>query len=85
MSVILYEVKYENLHYTGSLEEKELNFLEGFRTDDGTFCLDEEGLDDEIEAYKEQGKESELNQELIEFLRQKIKEGEYGDLILSIS
>ena len=86
MSLTMYEVKYENLHYTGSLGEKELDFLEGFRNqEDGTFLIDEELLNEEIEAYKEQGKENKLPQELIQFLRQKVKESEYGDLVIAIS
>lgn len=85
MSVTLYEVKYENLHYTGSLGEKEIDFLEGFRNEDGAFLIDEDLLNEEIEAYKEQGKEDELPQELIQFLRQKVRESEYGDLIIAVS
>jgi len=86
MSVTLYELKYENLRYTGLLGEKELDFLEDFRNqEDGTFYIDEELLDEEIEAYKENDKEGEIPQELTEFLRQKIKESEHGDLIISVS
>ena len=74
------------LHYEGSLEEKEIDFLEGFRNqEDGTFLIEEDLLDEEIEAYKEQGKEGELPQQLIQFLRQKVKESEYGDLVIAIS
>ena len=85
MSVTLYEAKYENLHYTGSLGEKELDFLEGFRNEYGTFLIEEELLNEEIEAYKEQGKEGELPKELIQFLCQKVKESEYGDLVIAVS
>lgn len=86
MSVSLYEVEYKNLNYTRSLEEKELDFFEGFRNqEDGTFYIDEELLDEEIKAHKEDGKESEIPQDLTEFLRQKIKESEHRDLIISIS
>lgn len=85
MSVSLYEVEYKDLHYTGSLGEKELDFFEDFRNQDGTFYIDEELLNGEIEAYKENGKEAELPTEIIDFLRQKIKESEHGDLIISVS
>ena len=84
MSVTLYEVKYENLRYR-SLGEKELDFLEGFRNEDGTFLIDEDLLNEEIEGYKELGKEGELPQELIDFLRQKVRESEYGDLVIAVS
>ena len=81
----LYEVKYEKLDYK-SLEEAEIDFLSEFYLKsyhrNGTFIIDEEHLDEVIEACKESN--NQVPPELVQFLRQKIKEGEYGDLVLLI-
>ncbi|MBA7574007.1 hypothetical protein ES708_15809 [subsurface metagenome] len=82
----LYEVKYEKLDYR-SLEGAEIDFLSEFYLKsyprNGTFIIDEEHLDEVMEACKENGN-SQVPPELVQFLRQKIKEGEYGDLVLLI-
>jgi len=79
----LYEVKYEKLDYK-SLEGAESDFLSEFYLKSyhrrGTFIIDEELLDGLIEAYRKSN--SQVPQELVQFLRQKLKEGEYGDLVL---
>lgn len=79
----LYEVKYEKLDYR-SLEGAEIDFLSEFYLKSyhqrGTFIIDEELLDGLTEAYKESN--TQIPQELVQFLRQKLKEGEHGDLVL---
>ena len=79
----LYEVKYEKLDYR-SLEEAEIDFLSEFYLKsyhrNGTFIIDEEHLDELIEAYKESN--IQVPPELVQFLRRKLREGEYGDLVL---
>ena len=81
----LYEVKYEKLDYK-SLEGAEIDFLSEFYLKPypriSTFIINEEHLDEVIEACKENGNESQVPQELVQFLRQKLREGEYGDLVL---
>ena len=81
----LYEVKYEKLDYR-SLEGAEIDFLSEFYLKSyhrrGTFIIDEEHLYEVIEAYKENGNESQVPPELVQFLRQKLREGEHGDLVL---
>ena len=46
----------------------------------GTFLIDEEHLDELIEACKESN--IQVPPGLVQFLRQKLREGEYGDLVL---
>ena len=81
----LYEVKYEKLDYR-SLEGAEIDFLSEFYLKsyhrNGTFLIDEEHLDELIEACKESN--IQVPPELVQFLRQKLREGEYGDLVLLI-
>lgn len=45
-----------------------------------TFIINEEHLDEVIEACKENN--NQVPQELVQFLRQKLREGEHGDLVL---
>jgi len=79
----LYEVKYEKLDYR-SLEGAEIDFLSEFYLKSyhrrGIFIIDEEVLDELIEAYKESN--NQVPPELVQFLRRKLREGEYGDLVL---
>ena len=68
----IYKVEWKPLQYLGSLEDTELDFIEDFRSDDGTYLIDEQLIDEQVEAYQEEGKE--LPQEFINFLREKLKE-----------
>ena len=81
----LYEVKYEKLDYR-ALEEAEISFLSEFYLKsyprNGTFLIEEEHLDEVIEACKESN--NQVPPGLVQFLRQKIREGEHGDLVLLI-
>ena len=74
MSLGMYKVEWQPLRYSGSLGDRELDFLEDFRSDDGTYLIDEDMLAEQIEAYQEEGKEEELPQQLIQFLRERLKE-----------
>ena len=71
MSLRLYKVEWTPLHYPNPLEDKELDFLEYFQSDDGTYYIEEEMLDETIEAYNEQGKE--VPKELVSFLREQLE------------
>ena len=81
----LYEVKYEKLDYK-SLGGAEMDFLSEFYLKSYpricTFIINEEHLDEVIEACKENN--NQVPPELVQFLRQKIREGEHGDLVLVI-
>ena len=81
----LYEVKYEKLDYK-SLGGEEMDFLSDFYLKsyhrNGTFIINEEHLDEVIEACKENN--NQVPPGLVQFLRQKIREGEHGDLVLLI-
>lgn len=73
MGYTLCSVHYTPLPYDGPLEEKEIDFIQAFSADDGSFYLDEDCLNQEIEALKELGRGKEVPDELVNFLRQTLE------------
>jgi len=85
MSFGLYKVEWTPLHYPGSLGDREIDFLEEFQNEqDGTYYIDEDLLDQTILAWDECGKREEIPDELVQFLREKVREAEDGSISLAL-
>jgi len=82
MSLGMYKVEFQPLRYSGSLEEREIDFLEALRRDDGTYYIDEYEIAELVEAYKEKGELDKVPHDLVEFLRERLKEEGEGFSII---
>lgn len=71
MSLGIFKIDSEHLHYTGPLRDRELSFLKELRCKDGTYFIEEVDLSGWIEDYKEMG--GEIPEELVKFLFEKLE------------
>ena len=85
VSLSLYKVEWTPLHYPGSLGDQDSDFLDDFQNEqDETYYIDEDSLDKTVLAWDECGKREEIPDELVQFLREKVKEAEEGNISLAL-
>ena len=71
MSLGIYKVDWQPLHYPEPIGEADIDFLHGLQSDDGTYYIESQLLGERIEDCREMG--IEVPERLVAFLREELK------------